>query len=85
MKATLHHIAKRRITKHTNQSTAQALADTLREEGYTKQGRMFSKGLHQFVFDGKDNRWAISYRKLEVAIEDDAYASYGSKLPHPQP
>jgi hypothetical protein len=68
MKAILHHIAKKNITKRTNQSTAQALADFLREEGYTKHGRVFSKGHHQFVFNGSGSHWAISYRKtMEVA------------------
>jgi predicted Ser/Thr protein kinase len=83
MKAFLHHIVTKNITKHVNRSKVVEIADFLKAEGYIRDGLMLTKGRHKFVFRGRRDRWTVSYCKVEI-VEDDAYANYGAKLPHPQ-
>jgi hypothetical protein len=84
MKQALTYIAKRGISKWIARDTARAYWANLTSNGWTKRGNTLAKGHHAFTFEPHGNRVAVSHKRLEVALEDDAYANYGSKLPHPQ-
>ena len=84
MKTTLNYIAKRGISKWIACDLAEAYCAELIGSGWVKQGNTLSKGTHAFTFESHGTKVAVSHKRLEVAVEDDAYANYGQSLPHPQ-
>ena len=84
MKQELTYIAKRRISKWIARDLANTYCTELIGSGWVKQGNTLSKGTHAFTFEPHGSKVAVSHKRLEVAVEDDAYANYGQSLPHPQ-